>query len=400
MDKKYYLVVFVLLAITLCGCLNASRSDNETTYANPDIIPIVTQEHTNDSGWDFIGKCYAWDDDPEPLDNVNNHIEGDYDVYHFDTVILTDMNCVDNLSVYKVHCGDELYTQGYRPGWTGSRYYFNVYNVGGNLEIYDQIRFDESPVDDRAEPDYDLTRRTFESFCVESLKSIDYLMDLTSKFRNKGVVFNDVVLSYSYSISDVDSHMFDSLTITRNYEADEMQTSIVRQEMDGIPITTYTSIFSSQFIAWDQNCLGYVSRQHMVDEFNYTDSIYVPFDVYPYTVIMNYENDITPIWIEDCIYNCIPEISYDVSDMSTVTSVEIYSAELTYLKVMVFNSFSYENSDGWLYWLIPAWKVNYCAEDDEGVTRIGAVFLNAKTGVGMEIEGKVLDTPDIRGAYM
>ncbi|MBQ1894226.1 MAG: hypothetical protein II167_00860 [Clostridiales bacterium] len=44
-----------------------------------------------------------------------------------------------------------------------------------------------------------------------------------------------------------------------------------------------------------------------------------------------------------------------------------------------------------VYWLIPVWKITYFAEDSDGMTRIGAVMLNAKTGTGMEVDNEYLE---------
>ena len=143
--------------------------------------------------------------------------------------------------------------------------------------------------------------------------------------------------------------------------------------------------------------MGFTLVGEWTDNADLVNGMYVPADVDPYNIENVYEDGIIPVRIEDCIVNCIPEIAYDTSDMGALQSVVIYSAELTYLKADAFNAdtmASYMWNDEYnsqVYWLIPVWKITYFAEDADGMTRIGAVMLNAKTGTGMEVDNEYLE---------
>ena len=80
--------------------------------------------------------------------------------------------------------------------------------------------------------------------------------------------------------------------------------------------------------------------------------------------------------------------------MGELSNVEVYLAELTYVKVLAFNTEamelygvpSYHYGTNWIYWLIPTWKVHYYAQSTDGKSRMGSVYLNAETGEGMAVD--------------
>ena len=218
------------------------------------------------------------------------------------------------------------------------------------------------------EPDYELTRETYESFDIVSFTSMDIFAKLTSRVSSNSFDYADVIPSYHFSVEGIDRAYLEGLEQGVSYQSDSMDVYILRQEKDGIPITFYNSMYASRFIAWDNRCMGFTLVGEWTDNADLVNGMYVPADVDPYNIENVYEDGIIPVRIEDCIVNCIPEIAYDTSDMGALQSVVIYSAELTYLKADAFNAdtmASYMWNDEYnsqVYWLIPVWKITYFAE--------------------------------------
>ena len=391
--------VLLVFSFALCGCSGEKTPDSDR---EPNIIPIETKtDHSGPAGSDichFVSAYYDGDiiDSADLEVTEDGYIRGTYGIYSFDTRILTDMDQIGHLSVTRVNCGETSIRDGLAPGWLGVRYYFNAFNMGGDLNIFDERSMSPNPANYNGEPDYDLTRATYESFDVISFTDRTFFSEMTSRVHSNGYDYSDVIPFYSFSIDGMDRSFLAFLEQRRSYDADKMDVYIVRQEKDNIPITFYNSMYVSRFIAWDDGCMGFAIINEYVDNADLINGVYVPIDISPYNIEMIYEEDIEPVNIEDCIANCIPEIAYDTSDMNDILNVDIYSAELTYIKVDAFNTDtmgSYMWSDEFnspIYWLIPVWKITYFAEDSDGMTRIGAVMLNAKTGTGMEVDNEFL----------
>lgn len=391
-----------MITVAASGLTGCSDTSEPTSDRQPNITPIVVDSDRNQSETDGCSFVSAYYEEEIPDSSVievtdDGYIRGNDGIYNFDTRIMTDMDNVGELSVAQVNCGDTVLRNGLYTGWVGSRYYFQAFNVGGDINEYQERYYPGGTMSYPGEPDYELTRETYESFDMVSFTSMDIFAKLTSRVSSNSFDYADVIPSYHFSVEGIDRAYLEGLEQGVSYQSDSMDVYILRQEKDGIPITFYNSMYASRFIAWDNRCMGFTLVGEWTDNADLVNGMYVPADVDPYNIENVYEDGITPVRIEDCIVNCIPEIAYDTSDMGALQSVVIYSAELTYLKADAFNAdtmASYMWNDEYnsqVYWLIPVWKITYFAEDADGMTRIGAVMLNAKTGTGMEVDNEYLE---------
>ena len=382
------LLITCSMLITACSSGNAEFDPNA-----PGVTPIVrpsqsvlhtvgTNPEGDDSRYHYIRYDYPLSEEPSLfVDSSTGNIIGTYENMTFDVEVLTDETNLPTVGVYEVvfHRNDR--DTSFR-GYSNASSSFYDYFIGMPSRISGEVVSDSE------------VKNTADSMRIVSASESECVNSFISMYDSKIAQSSPSILAFDVktaSLANSDCYIYPG---EFNYNQNTTSLYIVRPEYESLPVTQlFPKRDTPAVISWDADRIVGFPTCGAWDQYCCDDSLMFCYRDFRIDYKDTVEEGLEVVPIENCIPYVISQIQHDLSDETEAyNGVKIFAAELSYCAVAQWDRYmrtGLRNCDGQAdlyYWLLPTWVVYYGIETDEGMSRIGTSYLNASTGLGMELD--------------